>query len=1132
MKRLKSAVLLVISIALCLSITLSSFSVSAFAQADFNGQFFAGNMITRVKEGADFSVPTPNEGVTLEVTTPSGQKATPKSENTYRATQLGNYKVTYKAEDGKNKYSYNVLCYEEREYSIKVTETAEDFIPSLVAVGKKLKMPKFELVYSNAKGETTVLPTTMDVTKGIQYDTDMATLSTEDGDIYLNVENAGTLNITFWAKTGVDTTKKFVKEYTVKVQENFEDTIAPVLNTLSLSPTANINALYTLPMATATDHHEKNVFIEVNVIGPDGEPVLDYKANDYGYADTSVEPTERVMFDNKEVRSFYPVEEGSYKITYVAIDGSGNRSITHEYTVECRDRLAPKIEEFASDLIPTKWGLEVYKGDGADEPSAVGVDASFKLPMPLAVDNATPSDELEMTLTIKNPASRNVARWQGKVSEFLGEGVKVESSFNTYLKAENEDYILKAQNGVMDFSFDLFNFDNDRINKDSEKFGDWTIEYSFKDAANNGGTGNARKIATINLSKSFTDLKAPEIDENNLDIPKYVLINDENDSFTVPVVPLLSDDDTELTINYTMKSPANLGGRNTVTYEGVEYTVINLHKVKGGEEYAIQNIGGDYYMLISEDNKDYAFLLEGSLVTLEFFALDDVGNNSEHKIINIDILYAGSIEQDIFLAASDADQQATAPDFDLSDGKQKEEKVLGGFVIQNVMHIDYTGFELSIVDADGQPVEFKVYTYNRKNVGLDEQPEEDIYTIYVDDITVTPKKEGIYTVNIRVYDISGKSAAYGYSFNVQKSGSQGGVIGQSAARIEGTGTLRTEYQLEKTFAVQDINVENVVVREINGFGFGIMNSIFIGLDTATYRIRDYVIEDYSPDWTEDDLDLRSSYNVLIEDKEKPVIEIHDIIPKYISETTPEPEVPGEYEEGAYVELPVITAYTKFENADIEVRVEFEGEKVDSYKIYTGPNGKTFKAKETVAGEEVENRFTGVFAFAAEKEGEYRITITATTSSGETANIDRTVIVGDRTPASFTVSPIKTATVGSKYVIAVPTVEGNITKIEVTLRGPDNSIINEASVSYTSISDLERNKETTYKFADAGIYTVTYTITNSNNIESSDTFEIEVSDTGSTPRNNPAPIATVVIIVGILLIIGVIIYMVRFRAVKK
>ncbi|MCL2675657.1 MAG: hypothetical protein FWE84_03595 [Firmicutes bacterium] len=1159
MKKLKSALLLALAVMLAVSVNIGSLSVLVRADAGFSGKFFVGTMVTRVKEGDTFEVPAAADGISRKVVTPAGERASAKAanENVYTATQLGHYKVTYSEIDGDAEYSYNVFCYEDREYYVRVNEKVDDFIPTYLAKGDSIKVPVFELVYKNSRGEVIVVDN--GGAQGVQYSEDIAR-RVGSGDII--AEMSGSLSLVFWAKTGADAVKKYTKEYTVLVQDNFEYTAMPVLNTLSMTGTANLNALYTLPIATASDVYEKNVFIEVSVIGPDGQggvaPVREYKPNDYGYADLTTKGGE-VKFNNKDVVSFYPVHEGRYIVSYVAHTRGGSSS-THDYDIFCSDKLAPVIRELADDLIPTKWGLtKVSRWDGnEDDPGSTDLtDLSFNLPLPYAVDNVDATDDLKLTINLVSPANVTVASWVGDIKDYRAEGgVTVTSAYNTYFVTDHKDCKLKANaDGLMKFSFEYLFFSDENnsgghanLRDDRQKYGDWTWTYQVRDTKDNGGSGAARRSVVTNLSRTFSDIEPPKVNENNLDIPKYVLINNEKDSFTVPVIPLFPDDDTRLTTEYKMSSAAVVAEGATVKFDGITCDVINEFDVKGGETYNIEKIGDTHYMLIAKDNKDYAFALASldPKVTFKFWATDDVGNRSETTTIEIDMLYSGSIQQDVKLTESDDAGAAEGVALDLSGGKQKEKMVLGDFAVKNIKYVSYTGVEIFVTDPDGDPVSVSAYIYNRQVAGKDtEDKADDVYTMCVRDITLTPVKEGVHRINIRVYDISGKTIAFGYSFDVAKATGGGGII-ETAAKIEKTGLIRTEYELEKAFSVNDLSVENVIVRYVEGSGFGLMNNVFTGFTTTTYRIRDYVIEDYT-DWADDKdtLDnstVRTAYSVELKNNEKPTIEIHDIVPKFIRDTA-KPENAEVYVKDQFINLPVITAFTKFENAEVEVEVRFKGEKITARKVYEKPNEeRTFKAKETIKDEEgveteVEYRFTGIFAFPAEREGDYNITVTAKSSSGN-ATSTHIIRIGDRTPPSFTVSPPKTAFVGSEFVRTAPTItaEGNqsttVTRIEITLKGPNGANISAVSRSYPKLDDLNKDLESGWNFVDAGKYELTYEITNSNDIKSVQTFQIEVFKKDGRTPTPPVVLTTVLIVIGVLLLAGVIVYVVRFRTVKK
>jgi hypothetical protein len=1175
---------------IAIAMLLGSFNTIAFAEGDGAGdaeifKFFEGNIVTKIDQNNTFTIPEPLNGSTVSVKAPSGSEKVFNSEERKQvlASQIGNYIVTYATEDGKNKYSFNVLSYEDREYFVVINETEADFLPTYAAKGDSIKIPDWDLAYTNDDGEVVPLNLANNANvKKLTYDANF--VSAENGETVeggrvteLKGLNTGTLNLEFKARANEESDKWLTLNRTVKVQNGFKDTKAPTLNALNVTKSANINTLYNVTTASASDDYQEkdNVFIKVTVVDPDGADVKTYEANDYGYADLSTEG-EAVKFDNKTTTNFYPTKIGNYIIRYVAIDGSRNQSPVHSYSVAVSDKLAPQIIDIAENQIPSKWGINTVKmSDGEETPAATDRPERnlIYLPLPEIADNNAvvegvySPDELSLTVTLKN-SERTIAQWTGEYGDFKSEtGVALTE---TYLKnfvtkktgvdsteqdmteeeiAAKYNFTVQAGKG-MPFAFDYLDFTTSNFLEESQRTGDWTLTYSVKDAAANGDSGNAKRTYTIQLSNSFSDIKKPTISEDSLNLPKYILIDEDGETFDIPVIDVSDTDEIRLSENYTISTDSVVSSLETIYLDDETYQVENSHKVKGGERFEVREFGGSYYIIIKENNQNYAVKIgtANPRVTFNYSAIDAVGNVSTLNDENgkgkygIDLLFPSSISQELaFTSNIEANSE---------EAKQANTMRLGGFVVENILHRDYTGFEFEIQNSKGKSETVTLDAYYLQTGTLsseepmaalqsEEESETKVYSLNVENIEFVPSLAGDYILSIKIFDISGMSYVYSYAFNVEENVVDDDIIVTTAAVIGDTGEINTPYELNKKYTISSGIGEiasKSIMRHIRGKAFSLVGNDFTGKVASSYFFHDYVRLEYLNGEVE--TLSQKTYDIAITDSEKPVIEVQGELTTYYSQPLTAPEDETVFEEGKYIELPVITAYTKRQNVDVVVTVvrdgssDFTARKVYLYTNESGYEIKTFKDKDSEG-----NMYTysGYYAFPASEDGQYIVTATATVGASTEYKELPAIRVGDLIAPQFDVTVATTANVGDSYVIAKPSfsteARADLETLTVNLYNSSNTLISTASKSIRKIQLDDFNYDTGYKFEKSGTYRVEYITVDAAGNEAKKVDYIEVNGTGSSSQNAPKALTTVLIILGALLIIAVVIYFVRFRAKK-
>ncbi len=1101
MKKVKSIWMYIFVIVLSVAMMLGGTNVAALAESPSinNGDMlFSGNTVSRVKLGDSFEVPQSTAAETI-VTAPNGATVT-VSGNTVVAEQLGNYVVTYTANitnpAKEVKYSYNVYCYEEKEYFLYVQNDGAS-IPSYMAVNGTVTLPEYYLAYEDEEGNIVKVDA---ANQSVDYTITSGSKSGNE----ITATDAGTLYLTLNACIGEfsTATKVYSREFQIKVQPGFEDTVNPTLTVVNVPTKGNVNSEVKLPVATATDDFDKNVLIEVKVTDPSGNNVKDVIVNEYGYATENT--TDEVKFDNKDVVTFYPTANGTYQVTYKAIDDEGNESATHRYYIEVSDKLSPIIIDINGAAIPTAWGLTVVNEAGDVE------DTSFTLPMPEVIDNASAIEDITLTVEIKNvngDSDVTVAKFSDTIENFMT-GVALPEKYEEFFVEGTS--LTFAQEGLkFDFNTVEYGAASDRISEE-DMFGDWQIVYTVKDKANNSSSSNAKKTFSINLSNSFEDKDLPSLDE--LVLPNYIMVGAESEELVIPNLIASDSNDVALNVNYVITSDATVEDEEVVDGIGVAKEL----SINGGETFEIIENEGVYYLKTNINNTDVAIKLATEL-KVNYSATDDAGNKVDGAEQTIDILDATEIG-DQYEALS------VSMNINTSGGTAGQTVELGGFTVGNITHREYTGFEVVLKDYNGETI---------SGLTLDTYFNKAGDTLNVTNMSFQPAIAGVYELYITVFDVTGNSQAYAYAIEIE--GRNQGGVEATAAVMPAVGSVRTSYNLKHTKVTDIVGTADdyVMVYKISGASFRLMGYEFTALNQGKYTFT----ESYMSESDTLNPVYYDSYSISVDDTVAPVIEVQGVMPPH-SHTTATVTKAGQYNAGEYIELPAIVAFNEYENAEIEIVVlDPDKSNVKVYPMYKDGEGNyTF--------EKSGNNATGQYAFSATKNGNYTVTVNAYTEGSAKATQTYNIAVGDVTAPQFTVvanSASNKAVVGDKFVIRkIEGVQDDVdttdSKINVTVKLYDPSssstavhTVNKTWSSWKNDSDVYK---TDYNFEKSGTYTVEYSISDSRGNTSVQKYTITVSGKSSRTPISTTALSTILIIVAIALIAAVVLYFVRFRKVKK
>ena len=1041
---------------------------------------------------------------------------------TVKADQVGNYKVTYTANDkgdfatGAQK-SFYVKVTLDKEYFLKV-----DFdgaaIPTYIKKGDKFTLPGANVVYYDEDNILQKYEPATDVVVDV-YDSDGN--SYKPGAEFTASKN-GKIYLTYSAKVGGTSGLKYYnKVFTVNCQSTLtESNSAPTLSVSGVTSDISINRPVTLPVATATDSYDDNVQIEVSVKDPNGENVKNVKIDRNGYAyelkDTEVE------FDNNKSMTFYPVMTGDYTVTYIATNDAGKTSSPRVYHMTCKDLVAPVFKETYDYNIPETWGLTVKKLNSENEEVVdedLGGKITFKIPE--VVDNkdhayAKDEDDTDLISLYFRITDADNSRTIISFDNILLEGDTSKFKGNTtYGEKDGDTYLEEVFDKEKGFTFDFNKYHKTDANGEVVDLpGTYTVYFRARDKAQN----TSSKTYTIKLEEEFVDTAAPSAAE--VTVPSHISTTDKTLTIPSPVVADAKDSRPEVTYRLYSDNTKPLE-------EGGRYITVN-----GGEVADIVNDGTKLSLVINKGKSDaqgsFEKVLElGNTIYFYVEVKDKVGNikvnteSGEYDPEN-ENLYE-DVESKIFILSPTNEHGFTLNeelDFGSDEIKAGESINVGGFNIAIDSSEDdlrpYIGFEIAVLDPNGNALNVTLETFATR---LDQDS-----TVYVKNITFKPSVAGEHSLIVTAFDVNGKTTSVGGKFNVVKSATGGATT--SAAVIGSSGNVNVTYNLhnEKMTGIGDAGKTYFVIRRISGGSFALMGSEFTAKTQGSYSVRDGYIE-YKDTYSGDEQDFADydydedfkayggndgRYSFSVTDTSSPVIEVQGHMPTYSEISTKDKKVE--------VKLPAVIAYT--ENGMAEVKVDI-----------TDPNGSTVKPTEL-------DEDGYAYSFESKINGAYTVTYTATYMKASPVTATYTINVGDVEGPEFTVSGGSSGryVVGDTFTFGTMTIEDTTEKgltITKKIIDPSSSEVSAATVSGSYNTYRESaNNGTEITFSQAGKYEVVYTATDAYGNETTQRYTITVVSSGSGTPTTITTLSTVLIIVAVVLLAGVIIYVVRFRKVKE
>ncbi len=1137
---------------LCLAMMLTCFTFTTpFFRAAYaedapvtaNASVFAG---AAVKDTVDYggTIEVPDvAGSTVTYIAPDGEEK-PVENGEVKATQIGVYKIRYT--NAGISYDFNVKSTLDKEYFLYIAYNGAD-IPTYIKSGDKFTLPAAEVMYYDDDKVLTPYPGNAPVevedSRGNKYNVGEGSTT----NVFTAGEN-GKVFVTYTARLE-DGSKYFTKTFTVNIQSDINKSGNPQLSVSGIQKDASVNRPVTLPVAKATDNNDDNIKVVIEVLGPkaDGsegvEPVKMVEVNDDGYAVATKD--KNVIFDNDKSMTFYPTRTGKYKVTYTAYNDfydaenptAGGKSGTNEFTITVADHVAPVFKNVEEYRIPETWGSKTVKNKDGVVSGAAG---KITFTVPDVVDNkdrVTPdgdddTDLISMYFRITDSDnSRTVLEVKNILTD--GDDSKVKAKDDSVYKTDIEF------NKAHPFTFDLAEYDRKDAKGEPavDKNGTYTVLFRARDKSNN----TSSKTYTITVKDTYEDTAAPSTAE--VTAPEYLSGADE--TFTVPHPTYADASDTRPQVEYRIYTDATLGANDSryITVKGGEtadltekegYVVVDKDKSTRAE----LKLGNNLYFYVGVKDKVGNF--KSNAEDLDFAEITDERMETETLYTKVEsaVKVIGNAIGDFTVSL-----KATPDTIDFANAngnteiKANDNVVAGKFSIETASNDTryYTGFEVAVYDPQGNPVNVTLETVS--------VPGESKSTIYVQNIrfnaAVATAEDKPYKMTVRVFDVNGKNEVYGYTLSGVKTNAGNGNQTSSTPVIGSTGNVNKKYKLNNS-VIKGLPSDDTyyVVRKISGGIFALMGNEFTAKTQGSYSVQDGYISKTVLESTdgkaayEFDFDKQVNfsganegvYNFSITDEAAPVIEMQGKMPVYENKFDPKKGI-TDSDSSATVEPSKGNGLIEIPNA---VAVTENGMGVVEIEV-TDPDSKDVDLdKETNT-------------FVATKDGTYTVKYTATYGNASAVTATYYISVGDVFAPVFTTKG-GTSTSGTKKqddVFTFATIElaeGESDKgvtVKKEIYDPSHEVMSSHTVrgSYSGYRD-KKNNGSDIKLSMVGDYTIVYTVTDAVGNEYKLTEKITVANKGSGTATTWTTLSTVLIIVAIVLLAGVIVYVVRFRKVKK
>lgn len=598
--------------------------------------------------------------------------------------------------------------------------------------------------------------------------------------------------------------------------------------------------------------------------------------------------------------------------------------------------------------------------------------------------------------------------------------------------------------------------------------GTYTATYTIRDQKNNSVT----RSFSIEIVENYDDDADVNVSFEDVAAQTVYANADEAVKFTVPAATVSCANDSKLSVAYT----------------------VDGKKVESGKEYEIKKDAADgkFKFYVGDETVDVT-----TGFSVKAAAVSDTGNQAEDTI-NVKVVAPETSK--IYVA-----DFANVGTFDVTETTVTASGYITVAQNNSVDSCDNVGIELGFRSADGKylpGVSAEVYTVANK--------------LYVRNIKAEGiAKSGKYYLEAKAFDCHGFSEVCLTEIKVDLPGETGGEDFGAAALKATSAEVNASVKLNKegmkvniakyVNKATDGEYEARTVFEVSGGRFSVIGDDFTALATGNYEVtaKPVLLNKTAP---QKDYEVTNPANaaalndLLASKKDNTVLAVTDSsVVKFdlATELVPYADI------NATVAVPKGIAYTDNANAEVTVKV-------------TDPNGSDV----TVTSD----------SFKVSKHGSYTVTYTAKIEGKEDKTFTYTVKAGDLTAPEFTVADGKdyTAKTGATFKFA---------KINCTETGNDKYTYTKTLTrdGKTVASVTGRDTETSsdaIKLSESGKYTVTYTVTDENGNKASTVYSVTVTGESKDGGISLAALSAILIVVGVLLIAGVIVYLFRFRTVKK
>lgn len=1094
MKNFKRVFSLIIMFALTLSFAFSGRIAGAITTVKA-AEIYQGSTITirafpsTGEIGQEITIPKGESSgnVTVEIKDPYGKKVTDYTEDgnsiKFLAQKLGYYTVQYTNGITKSQ-TYNIKI-EGANPTIEFEENAQIFLPDIIASSTSVILPKPIVTKSNGDKlegyqlKISTDATSNDVTVSVRApiidsatgDYKYVTLAYDNGNVVFSPIKDEDDKFVYGAYTicyqyQESAYVSTAKYVTIKVEENYED----IVNNIKM------NFVWENDGSIPTSG---NLGTEIQL----PRPVAQDKSRDnkeiQSYTQVKVQFIDKTgvahdyEFDATNF-TFVPndkTENGAYyKVEYTISNYFGKDTITRTY----------EIRNVTDTSSPEYYIVDEYSVEDLD--SIKLADMSYKIPSKIVIgcSNDIIIPALFAKDNFKSYSDLTLARYW--------------KTDTRTIKLDNDTYPINKNlilnNGSMD----------EYVIECLRTAGTYTLRYEYGD-----GTNTSYKDFTIQVvenNSNAIDSLAPEI--SNFSLTKTVQ-SGEVVKFKIPSVS-----------DYMLVDGEKVTGTERCKVEAVYYYGDNYDDfVEAFRNNSSLDAFNGYYEFIDKDAENdsyYSFEAPTSSTSSKIYVVVRAIDNAQYLAPNATIAQNNISIKEAQIRLVNIDPTSVEPPQLLTGFRPDATREFSQKEIINICELCHEGIlKFGSQNADFTKISVNVYDPNGKEVtvrGTVTETNTEKDKISLTSATFQSTRNGEYIIVITATDVANNSTIVACRITVNDTIAP--VINEKA-EIPSTMVVGTTIELPSIIVID--NGEEIVNRadsEISFKGFDENLSYDftegdnkftphqIGTYTFKYVASDGVnvttliktIEVVADTSTEGKLDIDGSNW----DPTRPLIAIKD----------------GGVETGSYKKVSVPRLQ------DINAKGP-----ITSYKVtVVGPNNKEMIVTEN----------DGVFEFEpSAKDGTYTVTYTIKDSAGQTATLEKTLLIGDTTPPKLVISNEKVNLPTSAKLGSTLTINASDISYEDSVSAEKDIklvvTIKDASGNVTTLSKDSGTGEYSYTFENAGTYTLTYTATDKAGNSKEESTKIVVNAESANKTEVTTIVGYILIAISVAFLLGIVVFFV-------